>query len=223
MKRILVALTLACLSGTAAQAQSEVRELPLPRIESAQISLSQWSANQAPSRILPDNPIPVQRALQDGPAPCPFGNGKSCALLGGRAYFSDPFHMTEHDATLAKAAKNPAMLTFEAINLLATVADLEGTQACLHAHVCEELNPIFFSHDPSRLRAYSIAMPITFATYVWGDYLKKKGGGNYVIGVLSVATALHAYFAADGFTSATHGPSANQSDARQKFNIAIRF
>jgi len=224
MNRILTALAAASLSASMPRAQLElVPTLPLTRIESIRVMLIPLPSPSLESdRILPDDPIPVLPSLEDGPAPCPGGDGKSCALLGGRAYFSDPFHMTEHDLTWAKAARNPAMITFEAINLLATVADAEGTQACLHAHTCQEANPIFFSHDPSRLRSYSIAMPIVLGSFVWADYMKKKGDGNFAIAVLSAGTGMHLYFAAEGFMSATHGPSANENDGKG-FSIALRF
>src|SRR5437867_536839 len=52
---------------------------------------------QSPSRDLPDAPIPVLPRKQDGPQPCPAGDGMPCALLGGRLYFRDRSHMTEHD------------------------------------------------------------------------------------------------------------------------------
>jgi hypothetical protein len=32
--------------------------------------------------------------------PCPAGDGRPCALLGGRLYFRDRSHMTEHDKTI---------------------------------------------------------------------------------------------------------------------------
>src|SRR5208282_3937659 len=111
MKKILMALAVACFTGSRAKAQSDlIPNLPLTRVESLQMSLIQVApAQQRPSRTFSNNPIPVLPSQQDGPAPCPAGDGKSCALLGGRVYFSDPIHMTEHDATLGKAVRNPAM------------------------------------------------------------------------------------------------------------------
>src|SRR5260370_12012252 len=50
----------------------------------------------AHKKELPDAPIPVLPNIQDGPLPCPAGEGRSCALLGGRLYFRDPVHFTEH-------------------------------------------------------------------------------------------------------------------------------
>jgi hypothetical protein len=144
-------------------------------------------------------------------------------LLGGRAYFSDPIHMTQHDLTWGKAARNPAMLIADALNLAGTVADIEGTEACLHAHTCREANPLFGS-DPSRARAYGTAMPIAFVSYALAARLKKDGNGNAAFAILWAATAVHVYFAASGFADGSGGASPNASAAnRQKFAIAIRF
>ena len=184
-----------------ARAQSEVNELPLGRIEFPKISLLQVTFAQEPSRILRDKPIPVLPSLQDGPAPCPSGNGESCALLGGRAYFTDPIHMTEHDATWAKAARNPAMLVGFTLNLAATVADIEGTQACLRRHTCTEANPLFGS-NPSRARSYGIGIPLDLVAYAALALLKKSGQGNPAFGILWGSTVAHIYFASAGFTYA---------------------
>jgi hypothetical protein len=222
VKKIVIILLLACVSAVTVRAQSEIEELPLPSIDASQFSLLEVVPQQ-PSRFLPGDPIPVLPSLQDGPAPCPSGEGKSCPLLGGRTYFSDPIHMTQHDLTWGKAAKNPAMLIADALNLAATVADIEGTQACLHSHTCSEANPLFGS-KPSRARAYGTAMPISFVTYAMAARLKKDGNGNFAFGILWAATAIHVYFAADAFSTANTGPTPNTSSAsRQKFAIAIRF
>jgi len=201
MKKTLITLMAMCLSSISAQAQSEVRELPLPRIEPSPVSLSQVEPQQPASRILPDNPIPVLPSLQDGPAPCPFGVGKSCALLGGRAFFSDPIHMTEHDETWVKAAKNPAMLVGFALNFAANVADIEGTQSCLRAHTCSEANPLFGS-NPSRARSYATAIPLDLVAYAAFALVKKEGHGNLAFGLLWGSAAAHLYFASAAFSYA---------------------
>jgi hypothetical protein len=222
VKKTVIGLLLACVSAVTVPAQSEIQELPLPRVDGSQISLLE-AVQQQPSRFLPDDPIPVLPSLQDGPAPCPSGEGKSCPLLGGRTYFSDPIHMTQHDLTWGEAARNPAMLIGDALNLGATVADIEGTQACLHAHTCSETNPLFGS-KPSRARAYGTAMPIAFVAYAMAARLKKDGNGNLAFGILWAATAMHVYFAAEGFAVASEGRPPNASTAnRQKLGIAIRF
>jgi hypothetical protein len=201
MRRISGVLIFTLLSATALRGQSNVQELPLPRIEPSKVGLFQVEPQQASNRILPDNPIPVLPSLQDGPAPCPFGEGKSCALLGGRAYFSDPIHMTEHDATWARAARNPAMLVGFALNFAANVADIEGTQSCLHAHTCREANPLFGS-DPSRARSYGLCIPIDLVAYAGFALVKKEGRGNLAFGLLWGSTAAHIYFASAAFSYA---------------------
>lgn len=222
MKMILIVLAMMLLAATEVRAQSEIQELPLPNIKASQLNLLEV-VPQRPSRFLPDDPIPVLPSLQDGPAPCPSGEGKSCPLLGGQAYFSDPIHMTQHDLTWGKAARNPAMLIADALNLAATVADIEGTQACLHSGTCREANPLFGS-KPSRARAYGTAIPIAFVTYAFAARLKKDGNGNFAFATLWAATAVHIYFAAGGFAAASDGPTPNASAAnRQKFAIALRF
>jgi len=131
--------------------------------------------------------------------------------------------MTQHDLTWREAARNPAMLIADALNLASTVADIEGTQACQHAHTCSEANPLFGS-NPSRARAYGTAIPIAFATYAMAARLKKNGDGNLAFGILWAATAVHFYLAASGFADANKGPSPNASAvSRQKFAIALRF
>jgi hypothetical protein len=214
MKGISSVLIFTLLSATALRGQSEVQELPLPRIEPSQVSLFQVETQQPANRILPDNPIPVLPSLQDGPAPCPFGDGRSCALLGGRAYFSDPIHMTEHDATWAKAAKNPAMLVGFALNLAATVADIEGTQSCLRAHTCREANPLFGS-NPSRARSYGIGIPLDLVGYASFALVKKEGRGNLAFGLLWGSTVAHIYFASAAFSYA-HVASTSTSSAKRQ-------
>jgi hypothetical protein len=222
MTRVLIVLAMMHVSAMTVRAQSEMQELPLPSVDASQVSLLE-AVSQQPRRIFPDNPIPVLPSLQDGPAPCPEGEGKPCAVLGGQAYFSDPIHMTQHDLTWGQAARNPAMLIADALNLAATVADIEGTQACLHTHTCREANPLFGS-KPSRARAYGTAIPISFLTYAFAARLKKDGNGNFAFATLWAATAVHVYFAAGGFAVAGDRTSPNASATnRQKFAIAIRF
>jgi hypothetical protein len=225
MKKILIALVVTYFSAPRAQAQSELNSnLPLPRVDSLQVSmLPVEPQRRVSSGVLPDNPIPVLPNLQDGPAPCPFGNGKSCALLGGRLYFSDPFHMTEHNATFAGAARNPGMLIAFAFNLAAAVADAEGTQACLHAHACREANPIFGS-NPSRARAYGTAMPLELASFAGLALAKKRGRGNLAFAILWASTMAHTYFAAGGFAfSNTNATKSTASVSRSQLSLSIRF
>ncbi len=226
MKRILTILTMAFFSTVMAQAQSELipSNLPLPLIQSSQlIPLRVAPVEPEPTRVLPDAPIPVLPNIQDGPLPCPAGVGKSCALLGGRLYFSDPSHMTEHDATLGKAMRNPMMVVGGLVNLVSTIADIEGTQACLNAHTCTEGNPLF-GRNPSRAKSYGLGMPMTFAIYMMSSWLKKHGDGNVAIGLLWGGTMGHVYEAAHGFAIASKGSPVNpNSSAGQRIGIVIKF
>jgi hypothetical protein len=203
MKKFLLALGVLSILTANSEAQTEATTEPRPLEVTAQ-DTSTGNPGAAPqgSRFsLPENPVPVLPGLQDGPPPCPSGNGKSCALLGGRLYFSDALHMREHDESLVKAMKNPGLLTVGAINLAATVLDIEGTQACVHAHTCRELNPLFGT-TPSRGRAYGIAVPLAFANYMAAAALKKSGRGNTAFGVLWCTTIAHFAMAVDGFATA---------------------
>lgn len=215
--RILIALVVTYFSALVAQGQSElIPNLPMTRVESLQGSLLQVEPQQqVPSRIVPDDPIPVLPSLQDGPAPCPFGNGESCALLGGRAYFSDPIHMTEHDATWAKAARNPAMLVGFALNMAATVADIEGTQACLRVHTCREGNPLLGS-NPSRARSYGTAIPLNMVSYAALAFAKKRGQGNLAFGLLWASTVSHIYFASGAFSYAHVAAATSTSSTKRQ-------
>jgi hypothetical protein len=172
---------------------------------------------------LPEAPIPVLPNLQDGPAPCPAGVGKPCALLGGRLYFSDPAHMTEHDQTLWKAMRNPMLLAGGLINLAATVADIEGTQACLRVHTCTEGNPLF-GKNPGRPLSYGLGVPLTFANYLLCAQLKKSGSGNWAFGVLWAGTTLHVYEASQAFALGRNGPKATPNSSTNKsLGIVFKF
>lgn len=181
------------------------------------------TAAQARPAEKPDNPIPVIPDSQDGPMPCPAGTGKPCALLGGRRYFSDPIHMTQHDLTWGKAARNPAMVVAGVLNLGATVADVEGTESCLRAHACREQNPLL-GHNPSRARAYGTVLPIDLGLYAMAAWFKKQGQGNLAFATLWCTTMAHAYFAVEGFAITHDKATANPAlTNRHKFVRAARF
>jgi hypothetical protein len=226
MKRVLMTFTIALFFGVMTQAQSELipSNLPLPLFQSPQPIPSRFEAvKPAPDRVLPDAPIPVLPNVQDGPLPCPAGIGKSCALLGGRLYFNDPSHMTEHDPTLGKAMRNPMMVVGGLFNLASTIADIEGTQACLNAHTCIEGNPMFGRY-PSRAKSYGLGMPMTIANYMVCSWLKKHGDGNLAFGLLWGGTMGHVYEAAHGFAIATKGsPAKTKFSSSQGIGITIRF
>jgi hypothetical protein len=226
MKRIVITLAMTFFSAVMAQAQSKLipDNLRLPLIQPPQlISARVEPAWQESNRVLSDAPIPVLPNIQDGPLPCPAGIGKSCALLGGRLYFNDPSHMTEHDLTLGKAMRNPMMVVGGLFNLASTIADIEGTQACINAHTCTEGNQMF-GRNPSRARSYGLGIPMTFAIYAMSSWLKKHGNGNLAFGLLWGGTMGHVYQAAHGFALASTGPPAKtKSSAGQSVGIVIRF
>jgi len=225
MKRILMTLAMTFFSTSIMQAQSEriPADLPMTSVHPFQFISVQGQAPQESDTTLPDAPIPVLPGLQDGPLPCPAGIGKPCPLLGGRLYFRDPSHMTEHDATWGQAMRNPMMMVGGLANLASTIADIEGTEACLRSHTCTEGDPLFGS-NPSRVKSYGIGIPITFVVYAMSAWLKKNGDGNIAFGILWGGTMLHTYEAAHGFAVAGKGATAKPSSpAVQRFGLVLRF
>ena len=146
-------------------------------------------------RDLPDAPIPTLPSSQDGPMPCPAGIGKPCALLGGRLYFSDPSHMTEHDKTWFDALKNPLILGGIIADAGAAVWDLRTTRACIDNHTCKEANP---------LMGQSLAQQVTVGTglnailYYAAVRMKQRGKGNTALFFLAANAGLHVFFATYG-------------------------
>ena len=226
MKKILITIMGTFFSAAISHAQSAVipDNLPLPHLQSPRVNPALIEPQQqGGGSVLPDAPIPVLPNIPDGPLPCPAGVGKPFALLGGRRYFRDPSHMTEHDATWGKAMRNPMMVVGGLFNLASTIADIEGTEACLHAHTCTEGNPLFGS-NPSRAKAYGIGIPMGFAIYSMSAWLKKHGDGNVAFGLLWGGTKAHTYEAAHGFALANKGsPVKPNSSTGQRFGIVIRF
>jgi hypothetical protein len=226
VRKIFIAVAATLLFAVAVQAQSELipDNLPLIYSQSLQtIPLSVEPAQEQPGQVLPDAPIPVLPGIQDGPFPCPAGVGKPCALLGGRLYFRDPSHMTEHDLTWGKAMRNPMMVVGGLLNLASLIADAEGTQACLHAHTCTEGNPIWGAH-PSRAKMYGFGIPLEFCLYSISASMKKRGRGNTAFVMLWSDTILHVYLAAHGFSIASKGsPAKPNSSIGQSFGLVIKF
>jgi len=131
--------------------------------------------------------------------------------------------MTEHDLTWGKAMRNPMMVVGELLNLASTIADIEGTQACLRVHICTEGNPLFGA-NPSRARAYGIGIPMGFAVYSMSAWLKKNGDGNFAFGLLWGGTMAHVYLAAHAFSIASKGsPAKPNSLTGQSFGLVIKF
>src|SRR5690349_177814 len=110
MKDALVGLAVMLLSAGYTRAQTANLTNPLIDTQSSEIRATLIEpGQQTPGRDLPDvpdAPIPILPSKQDGPMPCPAGIGKPCALLGGRLYFRDISHMTQHDLTWVDALKN---------------------------------------------------------------------------------------------------------------------
>jgi len=223
MKREVFLVGVFLLTASSAFGQTEVSNKKLPmETESFTASTGLVEQQQSTSVVPPEDPKPKELVPPDGPAPCPLGIGKPCALLGGRLYFRDPFHMTQHDATWAQAMKNRLLITGEIFNLASDIADIEATQACLHAHTCVEGNPIFGKH-PSRAVAYGISMPINFAVYSMCGWLKAKGKGNYAFGVLWGGTSAHTYFAASGAAIASETSNQTPSSGAKAYRGTISF
>lgn len=152
---------------------------------------------------LPDAPRPQ---LDDHErTPCPEGEFKPCALLGGRRYLPDRTRMTQHDKTVWQGFKHPLILAGSALLVATTVYDIEGTQSCLRAGTCRETNPIYGSH-PSRARAYSIAMPLNSLMIYLSARQKRKGDGNTAFAALYLSSAVHFYFGRSAYSAAGARP-----------------
>ena len=151
---------------------------------------------------LPDAPKPVQPVQPAlGPTPCPAGVGKPCALLGGRAFFPDPVHMTEHDKSWKDAMKNRGILLGIGMNTAATVWDYKTTRHCIDTHRGKEGNPLM---GQSRAQELGVGISLTGVTYFLAGKLKEQGSGNYAFGVLWGGTMLHFFEGAHSW-SVCHG------------------
>jgi hypothetical protein len=107
--------------------------------------------------------------------------------------------------------------------MAATIADIEGTEACLHAHTCKEGNPIAGS-NPSRAQAYGTSIPVNLGIYALSGWLKKTGNGNPAFGMLWGGTVAHAFMAEKGATLASRGPANPPNSSRShQLGISIRF
>ena len=123
----------------------------------------------------------------------PEGNGKPCAVLGGRLYFSDALALSQHSKSWSAAATSPGMLLAVGLLTAATVADIETTQSCIKTGTCKEGNPLM---GQSRAQQYSVGMSINaFAFWATAEQ-KRHGRGVVPFYILWSATALHATLAA---------------------------
>jgi hypothetical protein len=144
-------------------------------------------------RKLPDSPKPNRIADEDNA--CPEGEGNPCALLGGRLYFRDSWHLTEHQGSWWAAYKTPGMLLSTSMLFASTVVDIEGTQHCLAAGACRELNPVM---GKTRAQQYGVALPMdAFATWV-AVREKQHGRGVMPFFVLWTLSSVHLYYGVNG-------------------------
>lgn len=93
---------------------------------------AQQSAISITLKRRPDTPdTPQPKSDDDQRAACPAGNGKPCAILGGRAYYSDALGLSLHNKSWSAAATSPSMLLAIGLLTAATIADIETTQSCI--------------------------------------------------------------------------------------------
>jgi hypothetical protein len=153
---------------------------------------------------LPDAPKPkIEPVVRvDENTVCPAGAGRPCALLGGRRYVPDLWHMRQHDRDWAHAMRHPAILAAAGLFILATAYDIEGTNSCLRVHACREANPLM-PQTPNRVWQYSAAMSVdAVGIYVFGR-LKETGRGNLGFAMIAAASLVHFSFGTAGL-SASH-------------------
>jgi hypothetical protein len=192
MKQALVGLALMLFWAGYTGAQTTANSIGLPiDTQSSEIRSALIEPDpQTPGRELPDAPIPILPSKQDGPMPCPAGDGRPCALLGGRLYFKDRSHMTEHDKTWGDALKNPLILSGVAVDLGAAIWDYRATRACIDSHRCTEANPLM---GQSRAQELAVGFGLTATFYFLAAKLKQHGNGNAAFGLLSAHAVGHAY------------------------------
>jgi hypothetical protein len=139
------------------------------------------------SRVLPEAPI----AKTVAPI-CPAGSGKPCALLGGRAYLRDPFHLSAHDQSWTKAMTNPAMVVSTSIAVASLVVDYKTTRYCIDRRLGKEANPLM---GQSRAQELGVGMGLTSLSVFAAGKLKQEGNGSLGIFALWAATLAHGYAA----------------------------
>jgi len=196
MKRMLSGLGMLLLSAslTHAQTGANTSRPQLFETQSLPISLALIEPGQQdPVKDLPDAPIPILPQKQDGPMPCPAGVGLPCSLLGGRLYFSDPSHMTQHDKTWFDALKNPMILGGILFNEAALVWDYRTTRACIDVHHCKEGNPIM---GQSRAQELGVGLSLNAFQIYNVTRLKQHGKGNAALFLMATGAVLHAFAAA---------------------------
>ena len=141
----------------------------------------------------PNTPDAPQPKSDDARAACPAGNGKPCALLGGRVYYSDALGLSQHNKSWSAAATSTSMLLAMGLLTAATIADIETTQSCIHSGGCKEGNPFM---GQSRAQAYSVSMSVNAIAFWAAAEQKRHGHGAVPFFILWTATAMHAAMAA---------------------------
>jgi hypothetical protein len=151
--------------------------------------------------VLPESPKPQGKASGEDTA-CAAGDGNPCALLGGWRYYSDQWHITEHEATWWDALKTPGMIFSTATLFAATVIGIEGTQHCLDAGTCRELNPVM---GKTRAQQYGVAMPMDWPL-AWAAVREKQHArGVLRFFLMWTISSVHLYYGVNGLRPQGHG------------------
>jgi hypothetical protein len=188
MKGVLAALLL-LLFGTLTVAQGSPQNPP--NSESAfRVTGSNASANGLPDS---PEPKPIKANPKLAATPCPAGIAKPCALLGGRLYFRDSLHATEHDRTWLQAMSHPAMIVGTALLAGSFIADYKTTRSCVDRNLGHEANPLM---GQSRAQELGVGISITALGVFATGKLKKTGNGNAALFTLWSGTVLHGVMAA---------------------------
>ena len=193
--KIFVLCAFATASARAQEAQSG-GEAPsqVTYVDDVETGVSAASVSESSSK--PEAPKPKDDEVR---SMCPDGKGKQCALFAGRLYLGST-SLTHRDKTTWQALKNPYVAAIATAIVVSTVVDAEGTQACLKARTCREINPLFGSH-PSRVRVYGVSTPINaFAIYSMAR-AKRNGNGVGVLVTGALVTVAHLYFGLSGFAA----------------------
>lgn len=197
MKKMILTLGLSFLGATLANAQTGTDSPASHHFETQSSVISsvlvEPTNQQRPKQELPDAPIPILPQKQDGPMPCPGGVGAPCALLGGRLYFSDPSHMTQHDRTWFDALKNPMILGGIFVNEAALAWDYRTTRACIDRHRCKEGNPIM---GQTRAQELGVGLSLNAFQIYNSARLKQHGKGNAAFFFLATGAIFHTLAAA---------------------------
>lgn len=122
-------------------------QVPLPAPAESSSIHPEWLLERY---SLPDAPRPQLNDDRER-TPCPEGEFKPCALIGGKPFLRDRSRMTQHDKSAWQGFKHPMILAGSALLVATTVYDIEGTQSCLHAGTCRETN-FLYGPRPGRAR-----------------------------------------------------------------------